>query len=217
MLLVNLLRSAALTLLLFVVVYIPAFFIAASLHLTTDAMVPTVIAITLVLACVLMGVAIHRGWLGADDFGWQWPPYRYLLYALLIAVPLSAVIALIQIHIGESGSLDGLHLAPWQLYLCFGLGAPVQEEAIFRGLLQSSLAKSLASRPAQIAAHGLVASLAVAVLFGAIHLKVGVFTALAALILGVLAGELKRRSGSLLPSMVCHAIFNLGGLLLAVG
>jgi membrane protease YdiL (CAAX protease family) len=217
MLLVNLLRSAALTLLLFLLVYLPAFFIASSLRLSTDAMVPTVIAISLVFACLLMGLAMHRGWLGAGDFGWQWPPYRYLFYALLMAVPLSFLIALIQIHIGESGSLGGLQLAPWQLYLCFGLGAPVQEEAIFRGLLQSTLSKSLDSTPARVAAHGPVASLGVALLFGAIHLKVGVFTAIAALVLGVLAGELKRRSGSLLPGMVCHAIFNLGGLLLAAG
>jgi membrane protease YdiL (CAAX protease family) len=214
MLLVNLLRSAALTLLLFLLVYLPAFFLAASLHLGIDAMVPIVIAVTLVLACVLMGLAVYRGWLDAGDFGWQWPPYRYLVYALLLGTPSSALIVLIQIHAGESGELMGMHLAPWQLYLCFGLGAPVQEEAIFRGLLQSALAKSLGSAPARVAAHGLVASLAVALLFGAIHLKVGVFTAVGALVLGVLAGELRRRSGSLLPGMVCHALFNLGGLLL---
>jgi membrane protease YdiL (CAAX protease family) len=217
MLLVNLLRSAAVMLLLFLLVYVPAFLIVGSLHLTTDAMVPMVIAITLVLTCVLMGLAIYRGWLDAGDFGWRLPAYRYIFYALLIAVPLSFLIALIQIHIGESGLVGGLQLAPWQLYLCFGLGAPVQEEAIFRGLLQSATDKSLASNPARVAAHGLVASLAAALLFGAIHMKVGMFTAVAALVLGVLAGELKRRSGSLLPGMVCHAIFNLGGLLLVGG
>ena len=215
MLLVNLLRSAALTLLLLLVVYLPAFLVVASLHLSVDAMVPAVIAITLVLACVLMGLAVHRGWLAPADFGWRWPRYPYLFYALLFGAPLSLLIALIQIHAGESGELVGMHLTPWQLYLCFGLGAPVQEEAIFRGLLQSTLARSLGTW-ARLAAHGLLASLAVALLFGALHLKVGRFTAAGALVLGVLAGELKRRSGSLLPSMVCHALFNLGGLLLVV-
>jgi membrane protease YdiL (CAAX protease family) len=216
MLLMNLLRSAALTLLLFLAVYFPAFFIAGSLHLSMDAMVPIVIAITLVMACVLMALAVHRGWLAPDDFGWQWPPFRYLFYALLMAVPLSALIALIRIHIDGAGLAGGLQLAPWQLYLCFGLGAPVQEETIFRGLLQSSLSRSLAGTSARLATHGLVASLAVALLFGAIHLKISVFTAIGALVLGVLAGELKRRSGSLLPGMLCHVIFNLGGLWLAV-
>jgi membrane protease YdiL (CAAX protease family) len=176
--------------------------------------VPTVIAITLALACVLIGLALYRGWLDADEAGLRYPPYRYLFYAVLLAVPSSLLIALIQVHVGESGLLEGLHLAPWQLYLCFGLAAPIQEEAIFRGLLQSALAKSLSS---VLAARGVVASLAVALLFGAIHLKVGVFTAVAALGLGVLAGELRRRSGSLLPGMICHAIFNLGGLLLVAG
>jgi membrane protease YdiL (CAAX protease family) len=214
MLLVNLLKSVALTLLLFLVVYIPAFLIVAALHLSMGAMVPAVIAITLATACMLMSLAVHRRWLDPHDFGWQWPAFRYLFYALLIAVPLSVLIALIQMHVGESGSPDGLRLAPWQLYLCFGLAAPVQEEAIFRGLLQSALARSLVSTPANLAVHGLAASLMVALLFGVIHLKVGMFAAVAALLLGVLAGELKRRSGSLLPGMLCHAIFNLGGLLL---
>ncbi|HEX3818305.1 MAG TPA: CPBP family intramembrane glutamic endopeptidase, partial [Chthoniobacterales bacterium] len=52
------------------------------------------------------------------------------------------------------------------------------------------------------------AVLAVAVLFGLIHLAVGVATAIAAFVLGILAGELRRRSSSLIPAIVLHAIFN---------
>jgi len=58
----------------------------------------------------------------------------------------------------------------------------------------------------------MTASFAIAALFGLIHLTVGSLTALAALVLGVLTGELKRRSGSLLPAIVAHSMFNLGGL-----
>jgi membrane protease YdiL (CAAX protease family) len=47
-----------------------------------------------------------------------------------------------------------------------------------------------------------------AVLFGVIHLESGAIVALGALILGFVAGELRRRSGSLLPAIIVHALCN---------
>lgn len=79
---------------------------------------------------------------------------------------------------------------------------------IFRGLLQSVLRRSLASREPS----GHAAPLIVAVLFGAIHLVVGPVTAVCALVLGVIAGELRLRSGSLMPAVIVHALFNLCGM-----
>lgn len=216
MLLWKLLRSAALTLLLLLAVYVPAFVLVAALHLSPNVMVPVVIAITLAITCVLMGVAIRRGWLAAADFGWCWPAYKYVLYACALALPLGALITLVLLHADEP-DFQGLQWAPWQAYLCFALGAPVQEEAVFRGLLQSTLARSLSVAPVRLALAGVAASLSIAALFGALHWHVGPVTACAAGLLGVLTGELKRRSGSLLPGIVCHAIFNLGGLVVAFG
>jgi membrane protease YdiL (CAAX protease family) len=45
--------------------------------------------------------------------------------------------------------------------------------------------------------------------------RVVVPVAIAGFVLSVLAGELRRRSGSLLPAVICHTIFNLGGALWA--
>ena len=215
MLLLKLLRSAALTLLLLFAVYVPAFVLVMALHLSPNVMVPVIIAVTLAVACLLMGMAIGRGWLAAADFGWRWPSYKYVLYACALALPLGALITLLLLHADEPAFLQGLQLAPWQAYLCFALGAPVQEEAVFRGLLQSTLARSLSVAPVRLALAGVVASLSIAALFGALHWRVGPVTACAAALLGVLTGELKRRSGSLLPGILCHAIFNLGGLAVA--
>jgi len=47
-----------------------------------------------------------------------------------------------------------------------------------------------------------------AVLFGVIHLEAGAVVALGAIILGLVAGEFRRRSGSLLPAIIVHALFN---------
>jgi membrane protease YdiL (CAAX protease family) len=57
------------------------------------------------------------------------------------------------------------------------------------------------------------ASFLIALLFGCIHLVVGPYTAAAAFLLGAIAGEFRRRSGSLIPSIICHVFFNLGGIL----
>jgi Type II CAAX prenyl endopeptidase Rce1-like len=57
-----------------------------------------------------------------------------------------------------------------------------------------------------------IASLAVAVLFGVVHIPVGLFTAVIAFVLGVLAGELRERSGSLIPAIIVHSLFNLCSL-----
>ncbi|MGC1548727.1 MAG: type II CAAX endopeptidase family protein [Rhodanobacter sp.] len=210
---VTLLRSTALMLFLFTVVYFPVMAIAAGLHLSTDMMVVAVMIGSLAVAGTLMSIAVRYSWLSAIDFGLRWPTQPYLIYALVLAIPLSALTAWAISHVHEPGPLGGLHMVPWQMYLCFAVGAPIQEEVIFRGLLQSALARSLALAPRYAAVSGLAASLSVAALFGIIHWVVGPWTALGALVLGVLAGELRRRSGRLLPSIVCHAIFNLGGML----
>jgi membrane protease YdiL (CAAX protease family) len=212
------LRAAALTLLLYLAVYLPAFAVVFGLHLSMNVMVPVLMAVSLCMACLLMGIAIHRGWLSVEALGWQWPAWRYLVYALLLGVVLSPMIGLVEIHLADTGMLGGLHFAPWQLYLCFLVAAPIQEETVFRGLLQSALAGSLAHGVISAASAGIAASLAIAVLFGAVHLRVApAVVAVGAMILGVLTGELKRRSGSLLPGMLCHALFNLGGMMLSGG
>jgi membrane protease YdiL (CAAX protease family) len=89
----------------------------------------------------------------------------------------------------------------------------VQEEVIFRGLLQTTLTTRTAAAGVIDAKFGVAASLAVALQFGLVHLVVGRYTAVAASVLGGIAGEFRRRSGSLVPAMVCHAFFNLAGII----
>ena len=114
-------------------------------------------------------------------------------------------------HLGQ-GPLP-LHISPWLTFAYFGLFAPVQEETIFRGLLQTSLASELISAGWTGQVASVTAVLVAAFLFGAIHVAVGPLTAACALVLAVLAGELRRRSGSLLPAVLCHSLFNVAGQL----
>jgi membrane protease YdiL (CAAX protease family) len=92
--------------------------------------------------------------------------------------------------------------------LYFIIGSPIQEEIIFRGLIQSML-----ERRWMITFSVLGGSLSGAVVFSAalfsiIHLAAGAVVALGAIILGLVAGELRRRSDSLLPAIIVHALFN---------
>lgn len=203
-------------LLLFVAVYAPAFVVVGALRLPANQAALVIILLTFALACILIGLFARRPGLSLAAFGFRPPPGRYWLYALAVATPLSALAAWALSQVSEPGPLAGLKLAPWLVYLYFVVGAPIQEEVIFRGLLQTVFARTLASAPRYAAASALAASLAIAALFGAIHLVVGPLTALAAVVLGVLAGELRRRAGSLGSAIVCHAIFNLGGILWAL-
>lgn len=99
-------------------------------------------------------------------------------------------------------------LRPWMIFFYFIVGTPVQEEVIFRGLLQTTLERRMAGTFSFLGVTLSFGAISFAVLFGLIHLAVGVLTAIAAFVLGLLAGELRRRSSSLLPAIVLHAIFN---------
>lgn len=101
----------------------------------------------------------------------------------------------------------------WILTLYFGLAAPIQEEIIFRGLLQSFLEQRWVTPGRVLGVPTSPAVLVAATLFGLVHFDGGPAVAACALVLGLLAGELRRRSGSLVPAIIAHALFNLPGLM----
>ena len=86
-----------------------------------------------------------------------------------------------------------------------GLFAPVVEELLYRGFGYWALAG---------VAGATVALIGTAVLFGLAH---GLVIGLLPLVtFGLVAGYLRRRTGSIYPSMVMHMLFNSAALILAV-
>jgi len=207
-------RPIGLTLLLFLAVYAPASAIAALLRLQLAAAVPFTILFTFLAACLLIRWQAIRRQERLADYGFGLAAPRYVAAAVMVSAPISIIVALLLGNAHEPGPLAGLQLSAWSVVLYFLVGAPVQEEVIFRGLLQTTLAHHGTLPEAPRVTSAVAASLWVAVLFGAIHLVVGPYTAVAAFVLGVMAGEFRRRSGSLIPAVICHAFFNLGGILL---
>jgi membrane protease YdiL (CAAX protease family) len=124
-------------------------------------------------------------------------PALYVLVALLMA--------LIPEHLMEgyeqaSAALDGSDVLTMLATVIF---APLVEELIFRGLIFSRLERAM---------PGWLACLLSALLFGLCHGQWIWMTY--AFLMGFLFGRMRKATGSLLPSLVSHAIFNTIGFLM---
>ena len=101
-----------------------------------------------------------------------------------------------------SAALNDTGLLP---FLSVALAAPVVEEVIFRGLIQSRLAHALPGWPAVVLS---------ALLFALCHgqpVWMGY-----AFVLGMVLGIMAWRTGSILPSILTHIVFNAIGQVLSL-
>jgi membrane protease YdiL (CAAX protease family) len=212
--LMRVLRTLGVCLGLFLATYVPTFVLVHLLSLSPGQSIPCIIAIGALICFVLMLVLCASARFRLVDFGLRPPGLIYLRWALGIGVPLAASLGLLDHFCGGAGGpLSGFSLPIWASVLYFGLGAPLQEEAIFRGLIQTAVRRTAPGDFRIVGGARIsIASLAVAVLFGVVHIPVGLFTAVIAFVLGVLAGELRERSGSLIPAIIVHSLFNLCSL-----
>jgi membrane protease YdiL (CAAX protease family) len=192
---------------LFVAVYVPAFIVTALVRPRIELGIALIIAITVLIA-ILFVFLLARARGGFAEFGFRVPSSRYVGIALASGLALGLVAAFLNHLFPSKPPFDVSGLAFWKIGLYFIVGASIQEEVIFRGLIQSMLERHW---PVIFSVCGASISGAVAftaALFGIIHLEVGAVVALAAVTLGLVAGELRRRSGSLLPAIIVHALFN---------
>ncbi len=94
--------------------------------------------------------------------------------------------------------------ALWESLLVFALLPAVCEELLHRGVITPALARRLGFFP------GLLLS---ALIFGLLHFNLA--RLLPTTVLGLAAGYVRLRTGSLLPSMLVHFLYNAGLLLAA--
>lgn len=100
------------------------------------------------------------------------------------------------------------HTNAWLiLLLAASIGAPFAEEMLFRGLLFGGL------RPSPLGAVG--ATVISAFMWAGMHANYSSYGLLAVLLIGLYFGWLRERTGSLIPSLVCHAVYN-GSIVLAL-
>ncbi len=130
--------------------------------------------------------------------------------AFIIAFPLSLIASIVAENTNmQNGPFDLGNLNILEFLFLLLLLAPLGEEFLFRGILESSLLE-----------YGILIAIVVpALLFSLIHIlpfkntprKFLAIILISAFILGLLAGYFRALSGSLLPAYVTHAIFNLNG------
>ena len=192
---------------LFLAVYIPAFGTTALVRPRVEIAIPLIIAITSLVAFTLV-LLLARPPAGIAEFGFRIPNTRYLAIGTALGLTLGVAVTFLSYLFPSKPPFDVSRLAPWMIGLYFIIGSPIQEEIIFRGLIQSMLERRwmITFSVFGDSLSGAVAF--TAALFGIIHLEAGVAVAIGAIVLGLIAGELRRRSASLLPAIVVHALFN---------
>ena len=204
---IGLAKALGTVLLLFAFVYAPAFLAVVLLKLRPPQAVPVIIVISLAVAILLI-YALSRRAASFAQFGFRLSPLRYIGAAIVFAGPIAWALTILANRLTPTPPSPRMSLAPWMTIVYFIVGAPIQEEVIFRGLLQTTLARQFPKTLSFLGTSFSCAAMIVALLFGLIHLEVNPITAAAALVLGLLSGELRHRSRSLLPAILVHAVFN---------
>jgi membrane protease YdiL (CAAX protease family) len=201
------LKGMALGIGLFVVVYVPAFVATGLLRPRIDIAIPLIIAITLLFALIMMFLLARRP-AGIAEFGFRVANLRYLAGAIVLGLALGLGVTFLSRLFPSKPPFDVSSFPRWKIGLYFLIGASFQEEIVFRGLIQSMVERrwNVSFSLAGASLSGTVAFSAA--LFGIIHLEGGPVVAFGAFILGFVAGELRRRSGSLLPAIIVHTLFN---------
>jgi membrane protease YdiL (CAAX protease family) len=192
---------------LFLAVYIPAFVTTALVRPRVEIAIPLIIAITSMVALTLVLLLARRP-TGIAEFGFRIPNTRYLAIGTALGFTLGVAVTFLSHLFPSKPPFDVSRFAPWMIGLYFIIGSPIQEEIIFRGLIQSILERRWMITFSIFGASLSGAVAFTAALFGIIHLEGGVAVTIGAIVLGLVAGELRRRSASLLPAVVVHALFN---------
>jgi membrane protease YdiL (CAAX protease family) len=203
----KLLQAFAIGIGLFVAVYVPAFLTTALVRPRIEIAIPLIIGITFSVALILV-LLLARKPAGIAEFGFCIPSSRYTLIAIVFGLTLGVAVTWLTHVFPSKPPFDVSRLAPWMIGLYFVIGSPIQEEIIFRGLIQSMLERRWTITFSLFGGSLSGAVTFTAALFGIIHLEAGAVVATGAIILGLVAGELRRRSGSLLPAIIVHCLFN---------
>ena len=204
------LKHVGFALILFVAVYAPAFAMVAWLHPSIQITIPLIIVVSAGLAVLFMAF-LARGTKGIAEFGVAKSLASYVIAATLAGIVVGGALAYLAALYPAPSPLDLSKLQPWMIFVYFVLAAPIQEELIFRGLLQTVMARAVSLPGGFWAVHFPV--LFVAALFGLTHLEAGIVVAASAVLLGLIAGELRRLSGSLVPAILFHALLNAASAL----
>jgi len=173
---------------------------------------------------ILIILILNKGNLKGYGFTWNWN--FSVLKVILISLSLGGVSAIISFlfKISEANT-------PWENWsflegvLYAWIIASIAEEVLTRGLLQGFLTPLKHLGIQLFKYHISLPVIVSAVFFSLIHLVILVsgtditmviIVLILALLLGLIAGYLREKTGSLVPAIVVHSCFNIGSSLFAL-
>jgi membrane protease YdiL (CAAX protease family) len=166
---------------------------------------------------ILLILLLIRGRL--RDYGFATREFRFTARVFLWVIP-TAVLSVIGFLATRAGAevKGGFELSPLQSIIFVWFYASTCEEIFTRGLLQSYL--SPLTRYGIKLSSKLRLSLPVlfsGLYFGLMHIvaidKMGPPVIVLTSLLGIVAGYYREKTGSLIPAIIIHALFNVGGML----
>ena len=203
-----------------VAVFLAAYYAPKIIRIPLGSFIPS----SFVTHSFMAGLSIAAMWLISKGklsaFGFRMGTYKFSPRILLWVLPTAALATLQAMTLPHGQTPHGfIQLSKIQTVIFIWIYSSVCEETLVRGLLQTLLGK-----PAQAgAAIGRKLSLPVVVsgvFFGAMHLvlirligSAAIPIAVMATFLGLIAAHYRERTGSLLPALFVHALFNIGGSL----
>src|SRR5262249_21412983 len=152
---------------LFAAVYVPAFIAAGLVRARIELAIALIMATSLLIAILLIFLFARAR--GFAEFGFRIPSWRYVGIAFASGLTLGLVAAFLNHLFPSKPPFDVSGFAPWKIGLYFIVSASVQEEVIFRGLIQSMVEERWAAsfRIGSTSFSGAVAF--AAALFGVVH------------------------------------------------
>ncbi len=178
---------------------------------------------TFVTHSLMLALSVAAMWLISKGrlalYGFTKGAYKFSPRILLWVLPMAVLSTVQAVASHEQGTGGPPGFTKPQLIVFVWVYASICEETLTRGLLQTLL-----SRNAKVGAavpHGLSMPVLVSGLFfGSMHIMLVKFMGLAAIpvillavFLGLVAARYRERTGSLLPAIIIHALFNIGGML----
>jgi membrane protease YdiL (CAAX protease family) len=184
-----------------------------------DAFVPG----SFVTHSVMLGLSLAIVWVffrgRFSDFGFTRGTYRFKPTILLWSLPTAVLSLPFALAPQNPEEMDVLsHRTELQIVLFVWVYASVCEEVLARGLLQTLISDGVGrhSKAARFSLPVVVSAL----FFGAMHLvlidEMGPAAAapiVLATLLGYLAARYRQATGSLIPAILVHMLFNVGGML----
>ena len=180
---------------------------------------------SMLVLSILLIIILNKGNLREYGFNWNrnYPFFKIVFLSLAIGFISSLIILLINTPSIEFTPTKGFTLIEQIAYIW--IWASICEEVFTRGLIQGFLSP-LKHIGIKISKYFFSLPVIVgAIFFGAMHLmllSMGVNTSIVlnivifGIILGLIAGYYKEKSNSLVPAIIVHACFNIGGSILEI-